>query len=404
MKTLHFAIIITGITAGIILITNSSFAYGDTNQTSIPMSTPPFWITVNPNTNIAYVERSDTTGANGIISMIHGSIHNIVIDIQTYMPQTKIVVNPVTNMLYFGYTYGKNYIAVMDGSTNEIVNTIQISTQAPQLAINPSTNKLYVTDNGPDTGIDVIDVLTNKVTKIKFPTYVYPIEVNPSTNKLYLGSHTENQTVIEEVDGSTYKILDKIPVPYGIHGLMVNPKTNFLYVADGGGDSLGCDVCHSLCQNGFVYIIDLTTKKFVANSTVIAPDSFSINPNTHKVYVSSSQFCRTVTVIDEDSGKVLYSISNSTWAVVNPKTNKVYLSHYFDSSISVISDSGTRLIPPLQQFKSGIATTDIQCGQGLQLIIQKANDHPACVTQKTMFKLVHRGWIVVPLIGLHIPH
>ncbi len=76
MKTLHFAIIITGITAGIILITNSSFAYGDTNQTSIPMSTPPFWITVNPNTNIAYVERSDTTGANGIISMIHAFQHS----------------------------------------------------------------------------------------------------------------------------------------------------------------------------------------------------------------------------------------------------------------------------------------------------------------------------------------
>jgi hypothetical protein len=71
---------------------------------------------------------------------------------------------------------------------------------------------------------------------------------------------------------------------------------------------------------------------------------------------------------------------------------------------TVLSLIPSRVPSPLKQFKSGIATADIQCGHGLQLITQKANGQPACVTQKTMFKLVHRGWIMMPLIGLHIPH
>jgi len=397
MKILHHSVIIICILSGIVIITNPSFAHGETNETRIGIQSP-VWIDVNPNTNIAYVEHFDVTGRNGIISMIHGSINNIVTDIQITLPQTRIVVNPVTNMLYFGYTNVKDYIAVIDGSTSHVVNNIQIFQQAPQLAINPSTNKLYVTDFWNNTQIiDVIDGLTNSVTKIIIPSGVNTIEVNPDTNKLYLGARTGNQTgIVYEMDGFTNKIVNKITIPYDdVQGLMVNPRTNFLYVADGGPKS-DCDACHNQCQNGFVHIIDLTTKKFVANSTVIAPASFSINPNTGKVYVSSGPYCRTVTVIDENSGKVLYAISNSTWTAVNPKTNKVYISHYFDNSISIVSDSGNRLVSPLQQFKSGIAPKDIKCASNLQLIIKTKNHTPVCIKPGDVSKLVERGWADKP--------
>src|SRR2546426_76454 len=381
-----------------IAIINSSYAYGITNEARIEINAP-FSIAINPNTNIVYVEHPDVTFQQGIISVINGSSNNSITDIQTNLPQSSIVLNPVTNMLYFGYTNVNDYIAVINGSTNKIVNSIQIFQQAPHLTINPSTNKLYVTDYEDDHGIiDVIDGFTNNVTKVRIPNHPFTIEVNPSTNKLYLGVYTGNQTgLVYEIDGSTHKIVDKIPMPYdSINGLMVNPRTNFLYVAD-GGHRLLCDSCRNECQNGFVHIIDLTTKKFIANSTVVSPGSFSINPNTGTVYVSSSAYCRTTTALDGNSGKVLYTISNSTWAVVNPITNRVYLSHYYDNNISVFSDVETKskLNSPWAQFKSGISTNDIKCDQGFVLIIKNSDNSPACVKPQTAQKLVERGWGVL---------
>ena len=53
------------------------------------------------------------------------------------------------------------------------------------------------------------------------------------------------------------------------------------------------------------------------------------------------------------------------------------------------------LLSPLKQFKSGIDSTEIQCKEGLQLIIKK-NNSPACVRMDTAIKLEERGWGVMP--------
>ena len=50
------------------------------------------------------------------------------------------------------------------------------------------------------------------------------------------------------------------------------------------------------------------------------------------------------------------------------------------------------ILPPLAQFKSGIAAKDIQCQQGLQLIIKAKDGNPACVRPDTAVKLLDRGW------------
>lgn len=47
---------------------------------------------------------------------------------------------------------------------------------------------------------------------------------------------------------------------------------------------------------------------------------------------------------------------------------------------------------PLDQFKSGIAAKDIQCKQGLQLVIRSEDSSPACVTSQTAQRLVSLGW------------
>lgn len=49
-------------------------------------------------------------------------------------------------------------------------------------------------------------------------------------------------------------------------------------------------------------------------------------------------------------------------------------------------------IPPLQQFKAGIAAKDVICMQGFVHVIKVNDGSPACVTSSTASKLVSRGW------------
>ena len=48
--------------------------------------------------------------------------------------------------------------------------------------------------------------------------------------------------------------------------------------------------------------------------------------------------------------------------------------------------------PPLKQFKSGILYGDIQCKDGLGLVVKTTNRHFACVKPESISKLFGRGW------------
>ncbi|MBI3640277.1 MAG: hypothetical protein HY223_08190 [Thaumarchaeota archaeon] len=49
-------------------------------------------------------------------------------------------------------------------------------------------------------------------------------------------------------------------------------------------------------------------------------------------------------------------------------------------------------MPPLEQFKSGIAVKDVTCKQSFQLIIRAEDGSPACVRPDTAQILIERGW------------
>ena len=49
-------------------------------------------------------------------------------------------------------------------------------------------------------------------------------------------------------------------------------------------------------------------------------------------------------------------------------------------------------MPPLEQFKSGIAVKDVTCKQSFQLIIKAEDGSPACVKADTAQILIERGW------------
>lgn len=50
------------------------------------------------------------------------------------------------------------------------------------------------------------------------------------------------------------------------------------------------------------------------------------------------------------------------------------------------------VLRPLQQIKANIAPSDVQCKEGLELILSPS-DRPACVSESSALKLISLGWI-----------
>ena len=50
------------------------------------------------------------------------------------------------------------------------------------------------------------------------------------------------------------------------------------------------------------------------------------------------------------------------------------------------------ILSPYKQFKSGVTSEDVQCKDGLQLVLKITNDSPACVKPSTASTLILWGW------------
>ena len=61
------------------------------------------------------------------------------------------------------------------------------------------------------------------------------------------------------------------------------------------------------------------------------------------------------------------------------------------------------ILSPLQQFKSGIPIDEIECKDGLVIVIKNSNGNPACVKPETKTKLIERGWTLYGSICMGVP-
>ena len=58
-----------------------------------------------------------------------------------------------------------------------------------------------------------------------------------------------------------------------------------------------------------------------------------------------------------------------------------------EEKVQVTKDS-----PPLAQFKNGIALSQVECDEGLLLVIKNSNGNPACIKPDSVETLFSRGW------------
>jgi len=55
-----------------------------------------------------------------------------------------------------------------------------------------------------------------------------------------------------------------------------------------------------------------------------------------------------------------------------------------------------KLLPPLEQFKSGTPAKNVQCNEGFTLVIKIDDGSPACVSSQVAQTLIARGWGTTP--------
>ena len=209
---------------------------GSTNTVvdTIKVLPNPYYLAVNPNTNLVYVP----SGSMESLDTINGSSDRVANTIHLGGYPNTIAVNPNTNMIYID----NGTLQVIDGSTNQVVDTIKMDNpKSPgigNMAVNSDTDKIYVANYGytrADNTITVIDGSTNTISAT-IPVGQSPtskIAVNPVTDKIYVA----NDTDVVVIDGSTNTVTDKISGITADAGIAVNPVTDKIYAVDSSGNT-----------------------------------------------------------------------------------------------------------------------------------------------------------------------
>jgi DNA-binding beta-propeller fold protein YncE len=223
------------------------------------------------------------------------------------------------------------FVSVIDGTTNKVIENFPVAAASSSLSVNPQTNMIYVVGRNSSTSGFV------------------SVVIDGTTNELVKNITMDSDVTPTDID--------------------VNPRTNIIYVVgrDSSKDGPLINEQRSIRQSvtdgfgsdstsGFVSVINGTTNQIIENITTdsdVASMSVVVNPQTNKVYVTgylsfdpNSSF---VSVIDGTTNEVenynpLINIGSSDGLDLNPNTNLIYVFSSSSESVSVINGTTNRIM------------------------------------------------------------
>jgi YVTN family beta-propeller protein len=279
-----------------------------------------FWIAVNPSTHNVYaVNYCDdpnypTCTTLGNVTVINGTTLKSVATVQAGAFPFSAAVNTATNMIYVVNQCGADLtcqsagsVTVINGSTNKIVATIAVDFYPLYAAIDQVNNKIYVTNNG---GTD--------------------------------GTYTNG--TVSVIDGATNTVEADIAVGLSPSPVVFNPNTNIVYVGNQCGSDPNCVLPPSVTViNGSNNMV--TTAVSICTTLTQPADDSELDVNTNMVYFPC-QARPNQTLATGLSVNVLNGANNTAFpvavgdypnaAVVNAKTNTIYVPNDGDDTVSVI--------------------------------------------------------------------
>ncbi len=322
--------------------------------------------------------------------------------IPTSSSPSAISVNPATNTVYVASS-GNNSVTVIDGSTFR-TKTVNVGAGPVAIDVDTSTNKIFVA-NRAGSSVTVIDGATNATSTIALHGTPTSIAVNSVTHMIYapidtfMGNYTYG--AVELIDEATNTVTDLDKGIIGT-GLTIDSVTNKIYVANLVQTIVSVTVFDGT-DNSYSYVGDasgpiaidtVTNKVFVANleGSLIYIDgqtgfyssvgfggiysSVAVNSTTHKAYAGAGGG---ITVFDESTGDSVNLSMNTLGSIeaVDPQTNKIFVSHFTNPGSLTTIDGATNA---LSSISAGPLVFAMVENPSTGLLFLLANDVAGTVT------------------------
>ena len=181
------------------------------------------------------------------------------------------------------------------------------------VAVDAGLNRIY-TAGGYSNQVVVTDGASHAVNRVNVGGRPQFIAVNPVTHRIY-SSNTQDGT-LSAIDAATLAVVN---LPIGGAGpIAINERTNRIYVMRRG-------------NNGEVTVVDGDTNTwYTINTASYGPEGMVVNPATNKLYVSHSA-SGDVRAIDASSASDhpptvgIWVAGRPSYIALNAATNKVYV-------------------------------------------------------------------------------
>jgi len=331
-------------------ITNNETLIRTISVGNLPMS-----VAVNSVTNRIYVINADG------VSVLDGANNDAVLRTITVGTSPKsVAVNTVTNRIYVTNN-GGGTVSVLDGNSNDaVVRTITVGSAPWGVAVNTATNRIYVANYSTST-ISVLDGANNDAVlrTINVGTNPTNVAVNATTNLIYVAKPFDPSVKVLNGANSdaVLRTITGWNVGQGPTSLTVNEVKNYLYVDSRGGfkimneansDAIVATYSGVTTGDGYLVEYNSTADRIYLTDTVngfqvldgknnilsgtttvgTSPNMVAVNPTTNRIYVSNYT-SSTVSVLDGNNGDtVLRTISvgaNARGIAVNSVTNRIYV-------------------------------------------------------------------------------
>jgi hypothetical protein len=200
-----------------------------------------------------------------------------------------------------------------------------------------------------------------------------------------------------QVQPSTIKVGDKFTVTV----TLVNNSPNPIFVergACGAPFSVTFDNHVLVSKNNINCTLQLIVQRLDPDAKITAT-----SPYIDLVYNATMTGNTNATVIfpynvwdKTTQSNVEKTISKSFQFMIYDHNTGIPSLNYVEHPAMILIDS------PLKQVQSGIATKNVKCNTGFQLIFKAKDNSPACVKPQTAQKLVERGWGTIVISPIQI--
>jgi len=167
-------------------------------------------------------------------------------------------------------------LSIIDAATEKVVATIPVGGK-PETAVSDNAGKLFVNIEDKNE-IAVIDLATNAITNrwsLAPGDGPSGLEIDVATKRLF--STCDKLLVV--MDATNGKIIDKLPIGNGTDGAAFDPATKLVFTSNGEGT---VTVVKEVSGNEFKVIDNVPTKK--------GARTICIDVSTHKLYLPTADF------------------------------------------------------------------------------------------------------------------